>query len=282
MANICTMPLVSVIIPVYNRRKLLQRAIESVRAQTYAEYELIVVDDASDDGLDESNLKSLGRRYSFIRNECNRGVSYARNRGVSHAAGHFIAFLDSDDQWHPRKLAIQTEYMRQNPEMKICQSREIWIRNGKRVNPPKTHIKRGGDLFIPSLHRCMITPSSVMMRRDLFDRFGGFNESLPAAEDYDLWLRITNYYPVGLIDEDLLVRYGGHPDQLSGIAAIDRYRIRALIDLLEHESLSKHKEQAVKAVLVKKAQIFANGSRKRGNLKLYEQYTNIAEKYSSH
>ncbi len=277
------MPLVSVIIPVFNRKQLLQRAVSSVVDQKFKDYELIVVDDGSTDGLEISGLNiPAGVKFSFCQNRLNTGVSHARNKGVSHSSGKYVAFLDSDDQWHPQKLGTQIHWMKSNPEYEICQTREVWIRNGLRVNPPATHEKIAGDLFEASLYRCMITPSSVLMTARLFNEYGGFNESLPAAEDYDLWLRITSRYRVGLLDSYLLTRFGGHPDQLSTrTKAIDRYRIRALLDIYKQKDLSPQRKQKVREILVKKALILANGCKKRGKKETYEHYKAIVEQYSS-
>ncbi len=272
--------LVSVIIPCYNRTEQLRVALESVRAQTYPYYELIVVDDGTDDGIDIPPLLWGARRSRLIRLDINWGVSKARNTGASAAQGPLLAFLDSDDRWHKEKLEKQVAWLRDNPSYRIVQSREIWIRKGVRVNPPRTHVKKQGDIFAQSLERCMVTPSSVMLQKSLFDEVGGFNESLPACEDYDLWLRITSRHPVGLIDEELLTRYGGHNDQLSStVFALDRFRIRALLNLLANERLTDKQRQLVNRCLTKKATILANGYKKRGKVALHERYRKIADRF---
>ncbi len=273
------MPVVSVIIPVYNRKKLLERAITSVVQQRFQDFECIVVDDGSDDKCDQ--LSCYGDpRVRYIRCCENGGVSRARNIGMRAAKAPWIAFLDSDDEWLPKKLQCQIEWTAHNPSYRILQSREEWIRNGVYVNPPATHRKRGGDLFAVSLERCMITPSSVLLRKELFDEFGGFNEAMPACEDYDLWLRITARYPVGLVDEVLLRRYGGHGDQLSAIVPVlDRFRIRSLIGLLDNGNITAQQAAQVRQQLVRKATICANGYKKRNNRELYERYHAIAEQY---
>jgi len=170
--------------------------------------------------------------------------------------------------------------VRRNPQYRILQTREAWIRNGVRVNPPATHEKKEGDLFAVSLKRCMITPSSVMMQKTLLEEVGGFNEALPACEDYDLWLRITARYPVGLIDEILLRRYGGHDDQLSAtVPVLDRFRIRSMIGLLESGALTNEQADLTRRELAARADICANGYRKRGKKELYEQYRTIARQF---
>lgn len=271
------MPFVSVIIPSYNRKNVLERAIRSVLAQTFTDYELIVVDDGSDDDTSNLELLKTQKKVHFLRLSLKHGVSKARNFGVSNSKGQWIAFLDSDDEWLPQKLEKQVNWIKCNPQYRIVQTNEIWIRNGKRVNIPKTHRKFQGDLFEASLLRCMITPSSVMIKHELFNEVGGFNESLPACEDYDLWLRICCKESVGLIDENLLKRYGGHSDQLSSsIFALDRFRIRSLLELLYKKPLSEQKRNLICNTLRKRTKIVANGYLKRGNRKLYERFISVA------
>jgi glycosyltransferase involved in cell wall biosynthesis len=272
------MPFVSVIIPVFNREKLLSRAIDSVMRQTFRDYELIVVDDASDDGT--GNVASVNPDVKYIRLSAHSGVSRARNAGVDASIGEWLCFLDSDDVWHKDKLLRQNLWHKSNSGFRISQTDEIWIRNGVRVNPPVTHKKIHGFQFMENLERCMITPSSVMMQKDMFYEAGKFNESLPACEDYDLWLRITSRYPVGLIDELLVTRFGGGSDQLSTtVMGLDRFRIRSIMDCIKNCALSPEQCLAAKRVLVRKAGIVANGYKKRGNYTEHLHYTNIAEMY---
>lgn len=274
-------PLVSVIIPVYNRSGLLRRALKSVLNQTYKNLEVVIVDDGSDDGIDvNDSIKRYDGRFLLVRQPENLGVSSARNAGFEQSRGEWIAFLDSDDEWHRDKVSRQVEWLEKNPGFRIVQTREIWIRRGVRVNPPRTHEKIGGEIFKESLERCMITPSSVMLERGLFKEAGGFNEALPACEDYDLWLRIAGRWPVGLVDDYLLIRYGGHPDQLSStVPVLDRFRVKALLDILKAGWLTKKQVELVRKVLGKKARIVANGYRKREKEEEYEKYRRIAEHY---
>lgn len=275
-------PFVSVVIPTYNRKNLCKRAICSVLNQTYTDYELIVVDDCSDDNTSEDCLfdNTQNRNCIYIRQKVNSGVAKARNTGVVKSKGEWVAFLDSDDEWHKRKLEKQVEWIRKNPECKISQTKEIWIRKGVRVNPPKTHEKIAGDIFKESLKRCMVTSSSVIIKKDFFDKLGGFNESLPACEDYDLWLRIALHHPIGLLREYLLTRYGGHSDQLSSkVQVLDKYRIRALLNLLENENPDMHQRKLICKILITKCEIVASGLKKRNRMEEYERYRKIAYKY---
>jgi glycosyltransferase involved in cell wall biosynthesis len=269
------MPEVSVIIPTYNRAAWVKEAAASVLAQTFWDFELIVVDDGSTDGTLEA-LASFGGRLEVLRLEERQGVSAARNRGAAAARGEWLAFLDSDDLWLPKKLGRQMDYLRSHPECAICQTEEIWIRNGVRVNPPKTHRKTGGDIFLQSLRRCLVSPSAVMLCRRLFEDLGGFDESLPAAEDYDLWLRVAWRHPVGLLPEPLIIKRGGHPDQLSRQWGLDRFRIQALRKILQEPLLPPFYRKAVERTLGEKCAIYAQGCEKRGKLAEAEKYRDVS------
>ena len=268
-------PLVSVIIPTYNRANDLGRSIDSVLSQTYSDYELIVVDDGSTDAT-PSLLSTYDRRLRIIRQN-NQGVSAARNTGIKSAKGKFIALLDSDDAWLPEKLAQQTAFFKAHPQAMLCQTEEIWIRNGKRVNPKKKHQKYSGMIFEKTLPLCLVSPSAVMIRRALFDEIGFFDETLPACEDYDLWLRITWKYPVFLIDNPLILKYGGHSDQLSRQPELDQYRIRALTKILYQNCLLPGQQAAAMAILKEKCRIFAMGCLKRGKIAQAHYYQHLPE-----
>jgi len=253
---------VSVIVPTYNRAGLLEQAIDSVLAQTFASFELIVVDDGSTD--DSPALLSGYAGRIRIKRQINRGVSAARNVGMAAATGEFIALLDSDDYWLPAKLARQVAFFDAHPGEMICQTEEIWVRDGVRVNPKRRHQKFGGMIFEKSLPLCLISPSAVMLRKSLLDEVGVFDECLPACEDYDLWLRITWKYPVHLIPVPLIVKRGGHPDQLSRMPELDKYRIRSIVKILRQDCLSPSQRAAALTTLEQKCHVYANGCLKRG------------------
>ncbi|MBN1128545.1 MAG: glycosyltransferase family 2 protein [Chitinispirillaceae bacterium] len=275
------MPLVSIIIPAFNRAHLLERAIRSVLNQTLYDFELVVVDDGSTDNT--STLPLLVHpdpRLRYLHLPENRGVSAARNAGVRATSASLLAFLDSDDEWMPLKLEKQVAWLHQNPAYPIVQTREYWIRNNKRVNPPKTHEKFQGDLFSASLERCMITPSSVLLTRSLFEETGGFNESFPACEDYDLWLKITCRYPVGLVGEYLLTRYGGHADQLSAtVPVLDRFRIESLLNLLECGILTSVQAIQARTCLIKRLRIVCKGYHNHGNRKEHHRLLEFLRRF---
>jgi glycosyltransferase involved in cell wall biosynthesis len=271
---------VSIVIPTYNRRAMVCEAIDSVLAQSFRAFELIVIDDGSTDGTDEE-LMRLGDAIRLERIE-HRGPAGARNRGVEMARAPMIAFLDSDDLWAPAKLERQLAFMRDNPECAISQTNEIWIRNGRRVNPGLRHRKRAGDIFADSLRTCLISMSATMMRTELFRSLGGFDEIMLAAEDYDLWLRILIDHEAGLLDEPLVTRRGGHPDQTSATTpAIDRFRILALTKLLEDDRLSPMRRAAVVEVLAEKCHIYAGGLARRGRTDQARLYESIGDQAHS-
>jgi glycosyltransferase involved in cell wall biosynthesis len=255
-------PLVSVIIPTFNRAWSINRAVDSVLAQNYPKVELIVVDDGSTDATPDI-LSTYGKTIKVIIQQ-NSGVSAARNRGLAAASGDLIAFLDSDDYWLPQKLSVQADFFLSRPDALICQTEELWIKNGRRMNPKKKHQKPSGMMFSSSLHLCLISPSAVMARKKLFDQVGLFDETLPACEDYDLWLRVTCRYPVYLIDTPLIVKTGGHPDQLSASPSLDKYRIAAILKILKSDHLTQYQYKEAVTVLKQKCKIYLNGCKKRG------------------
>ncbi len=268
---------VSVIIPTYNRGWAIGDAVDSVLAQDYREFELIVVDDGSTDNTPEI-LDAYRGIIKVFRQE-NKGVSAARNRGIAEASGRFIAFLDSDDLWLTQKLSRQVEFFNTTPDALICQTEEVWIRNGVRVNPKKRHRKPSGMIFEPSLALCLVSPSAVMIRRSLLEIVGNFDETLPACEDYDLWLRISCRFPVYRIDTPLIIKRGGHEDQLSASFGLDRFRIQAIKKIIESGFLSKRQYAAAVKTLKEKCNIYAAGCRKRGRIDEAKVYTKLADKY---
>ncbi len=273
-------PLVSVVIPTYNRANVVTRAIRSVLSQTYQNLEIIIVDDGSEDGT----VKAL-TRFSGIRiiTQCNRGVSAARNAGIAKCQGELIAFLDSDDEWLPDKIRKQVLlYSAVKPEF-ICHSNELWMRGEKVVPQKGIHSKQGGFFFERAVQRCLISPSAVIISRVLLDTVGWFDEDLQAAEDYDLWLRITAFHEVDFVDEQLLIKHAGEPNQLSmTTTAIDRYRVKALEKILDNPRLSDAYRAAARLVLIEKSNILSNGFLKRGKPAEAKLYDELARKHSIH
>jgi glycosyltransferase involved in cell wall biosynthesis len=275
------MPSVSVIIPTFNRSQKLIRALRSVLKQTFHDYEVIVVDDGSSDDTYQA-LTSYMPLIQYVRHHVNRGVSAARNSGIRRACAPWIAFLDSDDYWLEDKLSVQMEYVERNPGTLACQTEEIWIRDGRRVNPRRKHTKPSGDIFAPSLKLCLVSPSSVVLKRLLLDEIGFFDEAFPAAEDYDLWLRISCRYPVYLIDQALVVKEGGHVDQLSrGFIGMDRFRIRAIVKLLQSGILTHEQRRTAIGELSIKCRIYGDGCMKRGRTGEGSFYLSLPQRLAS-
>lgn len=254
---------ISVVIPSYNRAWSLPRALDSVLAQRRQADEVIVVNDGSTD--DTADM--LVQRYAQVRviHQNKRGVSAARNAGIQAASHPWIALLDSDDAWDDMKLLQQCAWLEANPEFLWVHCDETWIRNGLPLAQRRYHQKRGGDIFFDCLPRCVISPSAVLFHRDLLRQHNGFDEQLPACEDYDLWLRLCVHNEVGFVSQALVVKYGGHDDQLSRTTKVlDQYRIKALIKLLDHAPLSNAQREATIAMLRQKIDIVAQGAQKRG------------------
>lgn len=257
---------VSVVIPSYNRAELLPRALKSVFLQSWLiagnEIEVLLIDDGSiDDTAAVIREQFPGVRYFY---QPNSGVSVARNLGIKLASGDWIAFLDSDDEWMPHKLDEQLKYL-QDSGLSVCHTGEIWIRHGKRVNQMKKHRKHGGRIFEHCLPLCTLSPSSVLVHRDVFDAVGLFDETLPACEDYDLWLRICAVYPVAYVEQPCIHKFGGHADQLSRrFWGMDRFRVKALEKILD-TGLSAEQYSAAHAMLLRKIRILLNGAIKHGN-----------------
>ncbi len=256
---------VSAVIPTYNRARYLARAVRSVLGQSLGDLELIVVDDGSRDNTRQMLENISDSRLRYIHQE-NKGVAAARNAGMRRARGEYVAFLDSDDWWLRDKLEKQTRFMRETG-LKISQTQEGWIRGDREVAPGIRHQKYAGWIFERSLKLCLISPSCVMWDRELIDQGYFFHEDFPACEDYEMWLRITLDYPVGLLPRCLTRKHGGRRDQLSRqIIGLDLFRIYAMLELLEKRELPGDKKKRVLSVLQYKAGIYVSGCLKRGRM----------------
>ncbi len=274
------MPVVSIIIPTYNRANWIAEAVESVLNQTFRDFELLVVDDGSTDETPEV-LEPFFHQLIYIA-QPNRGVSAARNTGIKHARGDYLCFLDSDDLWKPRKLEIQLEEMTRHPEFRMSYTDEVWIRRGRWANPKKRHQKYSGWIFENLLPLCIISPSSVLIARSVFEEVGLFDESLPAGEDYDLWLRIGSRFPILFIPQKLIVKRGGHPGQLSQqFWGLDRFRVRSILKVLKSGNLNPRDARLARKMLVEKCRILATGSEKRGKTADARYYRKLAAEWGA-
>ena len=266
---------ISTVIPTYNRWPVIRRAVDSVLSQIVQADEIIVVDDGSTDNTTSKLQQHYSDRINIIQ-QPNQGVSAARNHGIEHASGNWIALLDSDDAWHPDKLQKQKQTIANNDSCVLCHTNEIWIRNGMRVNQMKKHQKSGGDVFKNSLPLCVISPSSALIKRDIFNETGLFDTTLPACEDYDLWLRVCAKYKTHYLQEPLLTKYGGHEDQLSKrYWGMDRFRISSLQKLLTNTQLTDEQRQAALNTLEEKTVILLKGAIKHNNHDLSEECHSI-------
>ena len=262
---------ISVIIPTYNRDKFILECVQSVLAQTLPAREIIIVDDGSTDAtyniLRDLGFNSITTHKSVLRyfSQQNRGVSSARNLGIKEARSEYIALLDSDDLWLKSKLDRQIRaFQNDKQSTRLCHTDEIWIRNGVRVNQHKKHKKYGGNVFKNCLKLCCISPSSAMIHKSVFTDFGFFDEDLPACEDYDFWLRYSAKEDVNFVNEPLIIKKGGHSDQLSGANwGMDRFRIYSIEKILNEPDLKlDYRIAAIREVIVK-MEILINGSQKR-------------------
>lgn len=270
---------VAAIITTHNRAGLLPRAVKSVLAQTRAADEIIIVDDGSTDGT-ATYLASLPPVCTIL-NQKNRGISAARNLAIGHANSEWLAFLDDDDEWLPEKLETQLAELDKKPGYRLCHTEEIWIRHRQRVNAMHKHKKHGGWIYPHCLPLCVISPSAVMIHRDLFAAVGLFDTQLPACEDYDLWLRICAYYPVLFIDQALVTKYGGHADQLSHRHwGMDRFRILALEKMTQDSRLSPEYLELTLHMLAEKTTIYIKGAEKRNKVEEIQQLNHKLEQYA--
>tara|TARA_B100000524_G_scaffold292644_1_gene167440 strand:+ start:109 stop:978 length:870 start_codon:yes stop_codon:yes gene_type:complete len=272
MSNVLNVSDISVVIPTHNRCELLKRAISSVLNQTIHAKKIIVVDNGSTDNTYEM-ISSLFPEITYIH-EKKRGVSIARNLGIKNCNSPWIAFLDSDDAWEPQKLEKQLFFTNNiNKKYRLIHTNEIWYKNDKFQNQLKKHQKSGGDIFQKSLELCCISPSSAFIKKEIFDDYGFFDESLEVCEDYDLWIRITAKEEVGYLDNPLVLKYGGHDDQLSKkYWGMDRFRIKSLEKNLKNDWFTSEQKKSVLNILIKKISIISNGAKKRDNEVIYRKY----------
>ena len=268
---------ISIIIPTFNRASRLRKAVDSVVAQSHQDFELIVVDDGSDDNTAEC-IESYNSDIVYIRQE-NSGPAAARNRGIEKARYDLLAFLDSDDWFAENKLETQIKAMEQNPSYLISHTDEIWYRNGQILNQKLKHKKNSGDIFRQSLELCAVGMSTVMMRREIIERYGFFDEDLPCCEDYDLWLRVSAEQEFLLVEEPLTLKDGGRKDQLSTIyrTGMDKFRIQAIMKILVSGSLTEEQKVIALREFKYKCRIYGKGCIKHGKVEEGTYFLNLPE-----
>ena len=207
-------PTVSVVIPTYNRKAALARALKTVVAQSFRHWELIVVDDASTDDT-EGAVRSLGDgRLMYVRHAQNRGGSAARNTGIHQAQGKYVAFLDSDDEWFPDKLARDVAAFAGEGVGLVYCGKELVDPEGRLLLRRIPSLQ--GDLYRKLLaHDFIGSCSRVAVRKDILEATGEFDENLPSREDWDMWIRVSKLAKVACVPECLVRRHLGG-DQVSG------------------------------------------------------------------
>jgi glycosyltransferase involved in cell wall biosynthesis len=210
------MPAVSVIIPTYNRAEFLRLAITSVLNQTFQDFEIIVVDDTSEDHTHEVVSDFSDKRIKYIRHEVNKRVAAARNTGVLNSSGDYIAFLDDDDEWLPRKLQMQVALLEDGPSTLggVYTGFTQIDRSTGQILQQIVHNRRG-DIYNDLLKSNFIGPAStILLRRECFDRVGLFDESIEFGEEYDLLIRVSKEFHFECVPE-CLVTYWFHENKLS-------------------------------------------------------------------
>jgi glycosyltransferase involved in cell wall biosynthesis len=274
-------PFFSVIIPTFNRETFIEKAVDSVLGQSFSDLELIVIDDGSTDKTKELISHCSDKRLNYVYQK-NQGVANARNKGMKLARGEFIAFLDSDDHWVSEKLEVSSDYIKNFPDIHIFHTEEVWYKNGNLLDQKKKHKKPTGFVYEKALPICCISISTAVIKKEVFDAVGIFDEELVACEDYDFWLRATHKYEVKLIPEYLTIKDGGRPDQLSSsVWGLDRFRIKALEKMLSSDLLKDKKYKATLDEFEKKCSIFAIGAEKKGKVKEAVFYKILPDKYKN-
>lgn len=202
-------PLVSVVIPSYNYAHFVTGAVESALAQTFPDREVIVVDDGSTDDT-RDRLAPFEGKIRYLHQE-NRGLSAARNTGIRAARGALVAFLDSDDLWHPEKLAVQARYLEGHPEVALLASGHLDVHTDEigRVDWPRVDASREIAAHAVSFEELVVGSRfgscGVVARKWCFDEVGFFDETLRSAEDVDMWIRIASRFPVAKQESPLWV-----------------------------------------------------------------------------
>ncbi len=277
-------PYFSVIIPTHNRKDFLQIAVNSVLNQTFSDYELLIIDDGSTDKTNQliKELYQNNEKLNYIF-QPHQGVSSARNTGIKNAKGEFIVFLDSDDRFCRQKLQVSFDYIKKYPEYKIFHTDEVWYQKGKLLPQKDYHKKPTGFIFEQSLKLCCVSPSTAVVKKEVFSNIGFFDESFPACEDYDFWLRVTSKYPVHLIPQALTIKEGGRSDQQSKkYPAMDKFRIDAIAKLMASNNLTKEQYLLAYGELKNKCYIYIKGAAKRGRRRQVKHYQDLISNLKIH
>ncbi|GAB4423639.1 MAG: glycosyltransferase [Turneriella sp.] len=266
------MACVDIVIPAYGRPALLAEAIASVKAQTFTDWKLWIIDDASPEPIEL--LPGTDHRIEVRRLPANSGPAFARNFGVSLGVSQYIAFLDSDDLWHPAKLRHAMDAFQADANLLWWHSNELWLRNGQPAKQKAIHRKQGGQFFERALERCLISPSAVVLQRRFFEAEGGFAPAFRLCEDYELWLRLLLRAPVGYSNEVLTIKRAGDWHQLSSAREIDRYRVLAMhrVWRRNRHEMPEHWRTALLDECVFKCTLLVAGAEKHQNNRGLRRY----------
>lgn len=202
-------PLVSVIIPTYNRAHLISQSIESVLNQTFKDYEIIVVNDGSTDNTKELLSTRYGEKILYIGKKKNKGLSAARNTGIEASRGKYIAILDDDDEWLPHKLEMQIDLMHKNQSLGLVYCGYYEVNRYSEVIREIKATRRGYVFSNLLCGNCIVPASAALVKREVFFKTGYFDENLSSCEDWDMWLRVSQSYEVDFVDQPL-VKYKIH------------------------------------------------------------------------
>jgi glycosyltransferase involved in cell wall biosynthesis len=257
---------VAIVIPTYNCARPLPRAIESVLAQTYRDYQVFVIDDGSTDGTDVI-VQQYADRITYVQ-QPNAGAAAARNHGISLSRSRYVAFLDADDVWLPTKLERQIELLNSQPEVGLVCSDFLMegVVHTSQIDHPTSAFS--GRYFEYLLRHCFIFTSAVVVRRQCLDEIGAFNESLKVSEDYNLWLRIASRWPVAVVPEILVHKH--HSSGSLSVATSIEDRLRYGIAAFEHvlsvsTGLSDHERRILRRAIADRYHIFGSYLLLQGN-----------------
>ena len=221
-------PLVSIIVTTFNRVNLLAKTLDSILAQSCRDFELIVVDNMSEDGTAAFVASINDTRVLYYGNSNNGVIAINRNYGISRAKGHYVAFCDDDDLWLPDKLKTQIDILTKNPAIALCYSNAESFDNNGTISQQMFRRLVNKNHFFHLLQGNYIPNSSVLILRTVFLELGLLSENTIIREDYDMWLRVSNTYPIIGVNAPL-IRYRVHPGNAAGNRAVETLRaIRTL------------------------------------------------------
>lgn len=235
-------PTVSVVIPTCNRAHFVGRAIQSVLDQTYRNFEILVVDDASNDNTEEIVKHFSDERISYIPHRENKGGSSARNTGIKAARGKFIGFLDDDDEWLPQKLECQINLFSRSQSMvgAVYTGNIMCNHKTRKVLKEIVPTKRGMILADLLFRNCVGSTSSILIKKECLARVGLFDENLPSCQDWDMWIRISRHYQIDFVDQTLFIHYV-HENRISTNYEARTQGTKILIEKISEDIASKPK-----------------------------------------